>query len=496
MYEAAVLTACLPVAQAQTNTARRRRALNEGRTLKVVTVEDCIQQALQQNLDIQISRYNPLLDLYALNGDYSAYDPAFSFNATHSLNVSPGRYNPSVGLIGQPNEANVDSYTPGLTGTLPSGLTYTLGGTLSEQSVTAQPLSYIANPLLTLSQPVLKNFWIDTPRLTISVAKDQMRIDEQGLRLKIMTVVTSVKTAYFNLIAAREQVLVNVEAVKLADQQVQEDQKRVQVGALAPLDEKLSESTLATDQANLLAAEQALAQAENTLKGLLTAPVDMTPVPTESLVAVPADLNLQASLRRGITQRPEMLQAKLVLDQRNITVKYSKNQVYPEIDLKGSYGRNAVDPSLGQVGSDLLNEKSPSYTYGITITIPLGNISARNALKSARASAEMAMLQLKQQEQSIVLQIDNDVTMVRANLKKVDATHLASQYAESALEAEQKKLENGKSTSFVVLTLQTSLTTARSAEISALANYNISLEQLALDEGGTLERNHIDLKLK
>ena len=82
------------------------------------------------------------------------------------------------------------------------------------------------------------------------------------------------------------------------------------------------------------------------------------------------------------------------------------------------------------------------------------------------------------------------------NLQRVDATRKARIYAEDALVAEQKKLENGKSTSFVVLQLQSNLTTARSAEIRAQADYNIALEQLALDEGNTFERNHIDLKVK
>jgi len=92
--------------------------------------------------------------------------------------------------------------------------------------------------------------------------------------------------------------------------------------------------------------------------------------------------------------------------------------------------------------------------------------------------------------------IENDIATANTRFQQVTATREARVYAEAALEAEQKKLESGKSTSFVVLQLTRDLTSARSAEISALANYNISLSQLALDEGTTLERRHVTLQWK
>ncbi|HEX4646764.1 MAG TPA: TolC family protein, partial [Verrucomicrobiae bacterium] len=129
-------------------------------------------------------------------------------------------------------------------------------------------------------------------------------------------------------------------------------------------------------------------------------------------------------------------------------------------------------------------------------TIPLGNTSARNTYRSAKAGLKQILLQLKQTEQNVLVSIDNDVKLVTSDLQQVRATREARIYAEEALKAEQTKLANGKSTSFIVLQLQSNLTSARSAEIRALANYNIDLEQLSFDEGNTLQRNHIDLSLK
>ena len=87
-------------------------------------------------------------------------------------------------------------------------------------------------------------------------------------------------------------------------------------------------------------------------------------------------------------------------------------------------------------------------------------------------------------------------TNARISYERVGVTHQATQYADEALKAEQTKLEKGKSTSFVVLQLQSNLTAARSAEIRALADYNIALARLAQNEGSTLDRRQIQLNVK
>ena len=130
------------------------------------------------------------------------------------------------------------------------------------------------------------------------------------------------------------------------------------------------------------------------------------------------------------------------------------------------------------------------------MSFPLGNRVARNNYKLAKETKEQLDLQLKQIEQNAMIVIENDIAVVYTDYARVGATREARVYAEAALEAEQKKLESGKSTSFVVLQLQKNLTQARSDELKALSDYNNALAQEALDEGGTLERRRIRIDLK
>jgi outer membrane protein TolC len=471
------------------------------RAPRMLSLAECIQLALEHNLDIQIQRYNPIIDQYTLDLSYAGYEPTFNFSAQKSYNSSPGSFIPNS-IVQNPSFVTESAnFNPEILGTLPTGLTYDMTGPLSKRTQNSTNTTWSASPGITLSQPLLRNFWIDNTRLQIQLNKANLKISEQALRLQIMTTVTSVKTAYYNLIFDRENVDVQATALKLAQQLAAENKKKVEVGTLAPLDEKQAESQAASSQAALLLAQHTLVTQENTLKVLLSDNyyrdwANVSPVPTEQLSAEPQPLNLQESWRRAVTQRPDYLEQKLNVEKQNVTLKYDFNQLFPELNVTGSYGRNAFNSSFDDTLNNIRTDQNSFYSYGAVVSIPLGNSGPRANYKSGKATLKQVLLQLKQLEQNILLEVDNDVGQVESTLQQVDATREARIYAEDALAAEQKKLENGKSTSFQVLQLISNLTTARSAEIQALANYNIALAQLSLDEGSTLEKDRIDLKVK
>jgi outer membrane protein TolC len=466
----------------------------EGKT-RLVTVDDVVQMALTNNLDILITKYTPIQDQFALNGLFSSYDPALSLSASRALNTQPGQY--YLGFNFPPYATISDSYSASLGGLLPFGLNYTLAAPLNQQ--TTPFTQYNATPSLTLSQPLLKNSWVDNSRYQIQLSRKLLRSDLLALRLQMETSINAAKTAYFNLIAARENVAVQTAAVALARQLVDENTKKVQLGSMAPLDQRQAESQAASSESDLLAAQLAQAVQENTLKSLLALHYDewrdVTPVPAETLLAIPENHDLSDSLRRAIESRPEMLQAKITIEKQHLAIKYTQNQLYPELDLKGSYGFNSVGATFGHTWDTIRQGTDPSYSYGLTLTVPLENTAARNAYKSAKATLEQTLLQFKKVEVNIVVAVDNDIKTVRSDVLRVEATRKAREYAEDALRAGNIRLQAGSTTSFEVLQLQSNLTSARSAEIRALADYNIALEQLALDEGQTLERSKLDIKM-
>jgi len=479
---------------AQTNT--------DAGTTRAMSLQDCIQQALSHNFDVQVQRYNPQISLYNLNAAYEGYDPTFSISGQHNFDVSPSKYSPYSTNETPPTVANENSFDSGLSGSLPWGLQYDFSGNILEQYGTdPDPFDNSDGSIgVTLTQPLLKNFWIDSTRLNIRVAKNRLQYSEQGLREQLITSVTAVANAYYELIYAQQNVQVQQEALELAQTQLDQDKQRVQIGTLAILSEQQDESQVAQNQANLIAAQSTLDTDQNTLKNLLTddyAQWHSTDIqPTETLMAPAETFDLQESWSKGMTDRPDLLQAKLNIEQEGIQLKYYRNQLLPELDLTGSYGFNGASREFNGTFGQLGQGNAPFYSYGAQLSVPLGNLGPRNQYKATKATLQQIDLQFKQLEQNILVEIDNAVKQAESAYQSVQATRQARIYAEAALDAEQKTYAVGKATTFEVLTYQNNLTTARGQEIRALANYEEALANLAEQQGSTLEHYNINLEAK
>ena len=524
-----LLGICL-TASAQTNAPQMRP----------LSLADCIEVALGHNFDVKIKRYNPELAQYTLSADYGAYEPTFNVEGGHGYSKSPGGIDEQGRPYGS-TETDDNYIASGFSGLLPWGLNYNLGSTFTDRygnrpgaeidpnspyyvtntfinQQNGLPVTFITTNYATFSrqlsfedfsgnvgfaqlrQPLLKNFWIDSTRLQIYLNKKDLKISEEDLRNQLMQTITAVSQAYYEVIFAQENVKVQQSAMELADRLLAENRKRVEVGAMAPLEEKQAQSQVASSRADLLAAEGSRDTQQRVLKNLLSDDYmqwkNVTVAPTERLVAVPETFDLQESWKKGLSLRPDLAQQRLTFEKQGYIVRYQKNQLFPQLDLVGTAGYNASAGSVSDGLGQIRDTENPFWSGGAQLTYPIGNTSARNNYKSAKAAKEQVLLQLKQLEQTVLIQIENAIAVARTSFQRVQATREARLYSEAALEAEQKKLENGKSTSFVVLQLQKDLTTARSSEIRALADYNESLAQLWLQEGSTLERRMITLRSK
>jgi outer membrane protein TolC len=461
-----------------------------------MSLEDCIQEALQHNLDVQISRYTPQISLYNLRGAYAGYDPLLNISGQHNYNkIGPDGFPPSI--------SDENSFKSDIGGSLPWGLQYDFSGNISEQ-YGYSPTNFDnsgGSIGVQLTQPLLKNFWIDNTRLTIHVAKNRVKYSEQSLRLQVITSVTAVENAYYELIYAQENVKVQQEALVLAQTQLDQDQQRVQIGTLAQLDVQQDEAQVAQSRASLIAAQSTLNTDQNTLKNLLTDAYsrwhDMDIQPTATITNVPLQLfDLQDSWSKGMTQRPDLLQARLDVEKQGIQLKFDRNQIFPELDLIGTYGFNGAGTEFSDTFNQYHEGDRPFYSYGAQLSVPLSNARARNVVKSDKATLQQLLLTLKQFEQNVMVEIDNAVKNAQSTYESVGATRQARIYAEAALDAEQKKYAVGKSTTLAVLILQNTLTADRGQEIRSLANYYEALVNLAQQEGSTLERNHINIEVK
>jgi len=471
---------------------------------KKVSLEDCIQMALEHNLDVKIQRYTPLLNKYALAASYSVYEPTLRFGASHTVATDAPRLDSEKRFVaGSATEtdgfslAMINGYLP--TGT---GLGYSISsGTSSTSSEVGTNSSVFANANLGISftQPLLRGFLIDDQRVTIQINKRAIKVSELDFEGQVMGVVFSVQNAYYSLISAQENVKVQELALELSRKHLAEEQKRVEVGVRAPLDEKLAESTVAADENSLLSIRSALARAQNRLKSLLTDryanEAMLTLVASDKLTAVVQPFNRQDSWAKCILMKPELKSARLALENWDLNVRLAKNQLLPSLDLSAGYNRNGGGVEYNRAIGMVADGDNAGWNIGAVFSMPLSQRQARYNYRSQKDRREQAILQAQQLEQSLLVNIDDAITTAQSSFQQIESTRKAREYAEEAWRAEQKKLDNGKSTSFEVLSLLNSLTRARFAEIQAVTAYNSSLADLAYREGSTLERNAVRLEI-
>ncbi len=474
---------------------------------RVISLADCVATALEHNFDIQIERFTPRIARYNLDSSYGIYDPIFQFTAKRSFEDIPAetdlkKFNPDL-----PYTVTTDSFGGGLAGRLPFGLQYGLSPMVNSLSADTDFTYYIRHTndyfgtaALTLRQPLLRDFWIDSSRLTISVNKKNLKIAELAFRQQLINVITKVQVGYYDLLLAQEQVKVQERALELARQLYEDNRKRLEAGKLRPLEEKQSEAQVAVVETDLYAARQVLANRQNALRNLVADDYRNTPevvlVSTNTLLAVSVPFNRMESWQKAMSMRPDLLQFRFDLEKKDLDVGYRYNQLFPRLDLEGSYGGRGVDDTLGSMMDDVGHFSHPAFSYGVVLSIPLSRRSERNNYQASQAARKRAGLQLKKLEQDILVQVDNAGVLTETAYMRVHSSRQARIYAEAALDAEQKRLAAGMSTSFIVLQLQRNLTDARSAEIRALSDYNQALVQLAFSEGSTLEKNNLTVDIK
>jgi outer membrane protein TolC len=473
--------------------AARGDATNQ---MKSLTMRECIERALENNLEIKSQRINPTIGTWGVIGAQGVYDPILSGGVDYNDSVTPE--NPAT-----PLKERTLSSTLGLSGKLPTGATYDFSANdtrFSGNTLTNPAFLYTGQAGVSATQPLLKNFGFGVNAATIRIARENKTIAVQNFVQFVMSKISAVSTAYYELIFSIENHKTAVENRELAQQLLDQNRKREQVGTMSPLDVIQAEAGVAESEQNVILTARAIKDNENTLKRLICQQVTefrgVSLVPVDQPMVQMVALDVEESTRTALQMRADYLSALHTLESQNISVQFNRNQLWPQVDLAGSYAFNGRGHSFDDFNDNLASRDSPVWGVGVIASFPLGNRQARSTYHISKLDADQALLSLKSLEQDIVVQVDNAVGHVEANLKSVEAARAATRLAQESLEAEKKKLLAGTSTTFLVLQAQTQLATARSAESRAEADYGESLVTLDLVQGTILQKNNIVLDEK
>jgi outer membrane protein TolC len=461
-----------------------------------LSLKDSIALALKNNLDITIEGFNPRLRDQDLTFEKSAFDPSAFLELTRTDNKLPAGLSL---LTGQRVLNDLFDFNTGLRQKLPTGGTYELRFNNEYNHIpTSNPNEGVISKLgLTLTHPLLRNFGFEANETNIRIASNNQSISREQLRLKVSDITTQVYNAYVELVFAIENLEVQRRSLRLAQDLVTLNKARVRAGVAAPVEVTQAEAQEAARVQDVILAEKAVRDAEDTLKVILNIPGSgswgQEIQPTYSLTFEPKPISLEETIRQALENRYEYKSAKFDIESKELNVRLTRNQLLPDLSFVGSVSTNGFGTSYGKDMNTLGSGDFVSYSVGVILTVPLGNRAAESTYTKARLTAEQAKTSLKQLELQIVQQVREAVRRVEANTKRVDANRAARALAEEQLRVEQRRLEAGVTTTFNVLSFQRDLSAAQANELRAIADYVESLANLERVRGTVLEANQIEM---
>lgn len=470
-------------------------------TVRRLSVDDAVTLALEQNLGIQIQRIDPQVQDVGVAQARSFWAPQLSTSLARTSQDLPVN---SILSGGQDKVTNSQfTTTVGVNQILPWGGNYAL--TWNNNRLTTNNIFSNFSPQLqsqasfNYTQPLLRNFKIDQIRQQLALSHKTRDLSDIQLRSVVVQTTRSVKNAYWDLAYAINNLNAQQQSLALAQQSLRDNQKRVDIGTMAPIDIVQAQAEVASNEQNVIVAQASIRQVEDRLRALVFDPAapdfwNMRLEPTDTAPFLEQAIDVDAAVRNALDRRADLQQARNSLDQSDVNIRYFRNQLMPDVNAQVNYGltglggtqivRGAgfpgpiigtVDTSFGSVLGDLLTNRFPQWSAGLQIGYPLGASTSEANLARARLQYQQAQMQLKNLELQIVTQVRDAARQVQTNEQRVRSVRASRDLQERKLEAEEKKFAAGMSTSFFVFQAQRDLAQARTLEIQAISDYNKSL---------------------
>jgi outer membrane protein TolC len=477
---------------------------------ETLSLADAAIRALQNNLDISISRQTKESRQADITVEQAKFDPTLSVNGQYNRTVNPLN-RPVLGATG-PSLTNITTFdqrtqsvTLDATTNLLTGgnidLNYSPSRTNVNQNLATGFLfnpSYTGGLALTLTQPLLRNAGIEINKTFIRVAQNNAIVEEHVFRDRVLSVLASVEQTYWEVVFANENLKVAEAALKAAQELGASNRAKAKAGIMSLVDVLQAEAAVASRVEQVLVADKAIRDQEDQLRRLLnpgeeSLRQDVRLTPLDKPVVTLEPISLEEAIDTAIELRPEIAQAKKNTETSELNTKFAKNQILPTLSLQGTMGL----AGLGRDYPDSVNQNFSGdfYNYGggLVLSYPLGNRSAWSTYNKRQLEAKNAEASLMNVRQQIIVGVREAVRRVQTDFKRIETTRSARIMAEKQLQAEQERLKVGLSTTRFVLDFQRDLAIAQGNELRATVDYNKSLSNLARHKATTLDRYNLQL---
>jgi outer membrane protein len=468
-----------------------------------LSIDEAVQLAIEQNLGIKVQRVDPQIQDTGIALARSNWAPAFSTTLQNGSTSTPAT------SVFVPTYANgTTNVGIGLSQSLPwYGGNYAFNW--NNQRLTSTNIFSNYSPQLysnvqfAFTQPLLRNFSMDAIRQQVATSKKVRDLSDINLQTVVTGTLRNVKNAYWDLAYAIANLKAAQDSLALSQQLLKDNQKRVEIGTLAPLDIVQAQAEVASNESGVIVADANIKLAQDNLRTLVMDPQSpdfwtVTFEPTDAPAFAAQAIDIEAAVKKAVDIRADVRAARNSLEQSEINIKYYANQTKPDVNAQVNYSAigyggaqlaSSSDPfaattgvrsivserSYGSVLGDVFSNAYPQWTVGVQVGYPLGMATSRANLARVKLEYDQAQVQLKNMQMQITAQVRAAGRNVQTNQQRVAASRASRELQEKKLEAEEKKMAAGMSSTFLVFQAQRDLSSARTVEIQAISDYNKSL---------------------
>ena len=470
--------------------------------MRRLTIEDAVRLALENNLGIRAARIDPQIQDLGVAQARAVWFPTLTTTLQGASTDSPNISFLSGAEGSKISDSRV-STNVGLAQTLPWGGRYSVGWD-SLRSTTNNIFSNFSPQVrsslaLTYEQPLLRGFRIDESRQQVQLREKDRDIADVTLRQTMALLSRDVRHAYWDLAYARAALRVQQQSLDLARESLRNTRARIEIGTTPPIDEVEAEAEVAQREEAVILGEAQIATTEDALRTLVYDPSSpdfwtLRIEPTEAPLFAPTSIDIDAATRTALDHRSDIQQSRSNLEATAINLRFLRNQTLPDVTASFDYGltglggtqfvRGAGFPgpiigqterSFGTILGDLFRNDFPSWTASLNLSYPIGATPQLANAARARLQYTQQQTQLREVELQVTAQVRESARQVMTNQRRVETTAVSRDLAVRRLEAEERKLAAGTSTSFFVFQAQRDLAQARTNEVRAILDYQHSI---------------------
>ena len=468
-----------------------------------LTLEDAVKRALENNLDIAVQRIGHQTFDVDIASVRSVYSPTVSSVISNQSSKNASASTISGGRTGATISNSTFVFNGGMAQQVPWG-----GGNFglqldnrrfetSNTTATINP-QYVPTWAAQYNQPLLRDFKIDTTRQQLLVTRINQDISDIQLRQITINTVANVRNAYWDYVFAVQFVDVSRQSLELAEELFRNNQTKVEIGTMAPIDVVQAQAQVAAQRQVLVTAEGTRRTTEIALKTLI---VNGTSDPLWTSTIDPVDrpdfqpepIDVAAATQRALSARTDVLQARKTLESNDVTLRFLQNQRLPQVDLQTRYATTGIGGNRlitsGEGGVDrgtvigvepggyfdalntLFRNQLPTWSLSLNMTYNLGMSPADASVARTRIQQNQIEVQLRQIELQVTSDVSNAAIQVQNTAERVQAAQVARDLARQQLDAENSKFSVGMSTNFVVVQAQRDLANAQNNELQAVLAY-------------------------